>query len=171
MADAMITVKTISFDGLGKNETEIMTGGTFEKIPHGYEIKYDDTDATGFEGSTTSVKILNGSRIEMLRSGDYLSELCIERGKKNFSLYGTPGGELSIAIDGKDVSSMLTDAGGNVTARYTLSINSNLIGDFSVNIDVKCRSARNIPLNSEKLIKPIPSPKAENQAWKSKWLS
>lgn len=137
MKNALITIKSTMREGGGVNETEVITSGIFRKINSGYELKYDETDATGFEGCKTTLKILNGSRIEFVRSGAYESELFIERGKKNFCLYGTPFGEMTLGCQAKNVESRLTDIGGKVSASYVLDINSALIGDYDLEIEVK----------------------------------
>ena len=138
MKDAVIKIKTIQREYGESNETELITAGSFRKIKSGYELSYDETDATGYEGSKTVLKILDGSRIELERTGTVSSELYIERGKKNFCQYGTPFGGMMIGVQGKDVKSLLTDAGGRVSASYVIDINSSLIGDYDIEIDVKC---------------------------------
>ncbi len=138
MSEAVIKIKSIQHDGSDQNETEVITEGSFRKIKSGYELCYEDTDATGYEGSKTVLKVLDGSRIELLRSGAFSSELYIERGKKNFSLYGTPFGEMKIGVLAKNVESLLTDIGGKVKASYVIDINSTLLGDYDLEIDVKC---------------------------------
>lgn len=138
MRDAVIKIKSIQREGGDQSETEVITAGSFRKIKSGYELRYDETDATGYEGSKTVLKILDGSRIEMTRSGSVSSELYIERGRKNFCLYGTPFGEVTVGVQGKNVESRMTDAGGNVSASYVIDINSSLIGDYDLEIDVRC---------------------------------
>lgn len=139
MKDVLITIKSVQYDGDERSETEVITEGKFEKIPNGYELIYDETDATGFEGCRTVLKILDGSKIELTRSGAAASELYIERGKKNFCLYGTPFGELTVGVQGKNVESRLTDIGGSVSASYVIDINSSHMGDYELNIEVRCR--------------------------------
>lgn len=138
MRDAVITIRSIQREGMEENKTEVITAGSFQKIKSGYELRYDETDATGYEGSKTILRILDGSRIELLRSGAVSSELYIERGRKNFSLYGTPFGEITVGVQGKSVESRMTDMGGNVSASYVIDINSSLIGDYDLEIDVRC---------------------------------
>lgn len=138
MRDAVIKIKSVQRDGFDKNETEVITAGSFEVVPSGYELRYDETDATGYEGSKTVLRILDGSRIELVRSGAVASELYIERGRKNFCLYGTPFGEVTVGVQAKSVESRLTDLGGKVSASYVIDINSSLIGDYDLEIDVKC---------------------------------
>ena len=138
MSEAVIKIKSVQHDGNDKNETEVITEGSFRKIQSGYELCYDETDATGYEGSKTVLKILDGSRIELLRSGTFSSELYIERGRKNFSLYGTPFGEMKIGVQAKNVESLLTDIGGKVKASYVIDINSTLLGNYDLEIDVRC---------------------------------
>lgn len=139
MKDVMITIKSVQYDGDEKLETEVITAGSFEKIAGGYKLSYDETDATGFEGCSTVLKVLDGSKIEMTRSGATASELYIERGKKNFCLYGTPFGELTVGVQAKDVKSRLTDMGGSVFASYVIDINSSHMGDYDLDIEVRCK--------------------------------
>lgn len=138
MKDAIIKIKSIQRDGADENQTEVITAGSFRKIKSGYEIKYEETDATGYEGSKTVLKILDGSKIELVRSGAVTSELYIERNRKNFCLYGTPFGEMTVGVQAKNVESFLTDLGGKVCASYVIDINSSLVGNYDLEIDVKC---------------------------------
>ena len=73
-----------------------------------------------------------------MRSGAVSSELYIERNKKNFCLYGTPFGDMTVGVQGKSVESRMTDLGGNAKASYVIDINSSLIGDYDLEIDVRC---------------------------------
>ncbi len=137
--DALIKIKSIQRDGYNNNnETEVITAGTYRKIKSGYELRYEETDATGYEGSKTVLKILDGSKIELVRSGSVSSELYIERDRKNFCLYGTPFGEMTVGVQAKNVESRLTDMGGKVSASYVIDINSALVGDYDLEIDVRC---------------------------------
>lgn len=140
MKDVMITIKSVQYDGENKSETEVITEGGFRAIAGGYELSYDETDATGFEGCSTVLKVLDGSKIEMTRSGATASELYIERGKKNFCLYGTPFGELTVGVQAKNVESRLTDMGGSVSASYVIDINSSHMGDYDLDIEVRCKA-------------------------------
>ncbi len=135
--NVLIRVKSIQRDGNDVNETEIITRGTFEKIDSGYLLKYNETDETGYDGAHTSLKILNGSKIELLRTGSVSSELTIEEGKKNYCHYGTPYGDLVVGVQGRRVESRLTDVGGQAKASYVMDVNSMLMGDYDLTIDVK----------------------------------
>ena len=77
MRDAVIKIKSVQRDGNGENETEVITAGSFEVVNSGYVLRYDETDATGFEGSKTVLKIMDGYRIELVRSVAVASELYI----------------------------------------------------------------------------------------------
>lgn len=138
MREAVIKIKSVQHDGTEKSETEVITAGLIKKIKSGFELIYDETDATGYEGSKTVLKIIDGSRIEMTRSGAVNGELYIENGRKNFCQYGTPFGGITVGVQGKKVESRLTDRGGSVSASYVIDINSSLIGDYDLEIDVRC---------------------------------
>ena len=138
MKDAVIRIKTVQHEGGESSETEVITAGLFRKIHSGYELSYDETDATGYEGCKTVLKVLDGSKIELERTGAFTSELYIERGRKNFCQYGTPYGDITVGVLARKVESRLTDAGGEVSASYVIDINSSLIGDYDIEIDVRC---------------------------------
>lgn len=133
----MIRVKSVQRDGNDINETEMITKGTFERIDSGYLLKYDETDETGYDGAHTSLKILNGSKIELTRTGSVVSELVIEEGKKHHCLYGTPYGELTVGVLGRRVKSMLTDVGGRAIASYVMDVNAMQMGEYDLSIEVK----------------------------------
>lgn len=138
MSEAVIKIKSVQRDGVDESKTEVITAGHFNKIQSGYELSYEESDATGYEGSHTVLKILDGERIELIRTGAIESELYIERGRKNFCLYGTPYGDITVGVQAKNVESRLTDVGGSVSASYVIDINSSLIGDYDLEIDVRC---------------------------------
>lgn len=139
MKDALIKIRSIQREGGVESETEVITAGQFGRIRSGYELRYDETDATGYDGAKTVLKILDGTRIEMTRTGAVESELLIERGRKNFCLYGTPFGEITVGVQGKGLESRMTDAGGTVSASYVIDVNSSLIGDYDLEIQVRAR--------------------------------
>lgn len=134
--DVMIMIKGVQRVDDEVNETEVITEGTFQLTPDGYEIKYNESDATGYDGSTSVLRI-NGTKFELERTGAVTSELVIELGRKNFCHYGTPYGEMIVGVQAKFVKSRLTDMGGSAEVGYVLDVNAVLMGEYELWIDVR----------------------------------
>lgn len=136
MLDVMITIKGVQRVDDEVNETEIITEGTFDVTPDGYEIRYNESDATGYDGAHTLLRVC-GSRFQLERTGSVTSELIIELDKKNFCHYGTPYGDLIVGVQAKFVKSHLTDMGGKAEAGYVMDVNSVLMSDYEIYLEVK----------------------------------
>lgn len=137
MDDVLITIKSTQRSGENSDVTEVITQGRYALTPNGCEMFYTETEATGFEGSQTIVRIVPGERLEMMRSGSVNTELLIETGRKNYCRYGTPYGELTVGAIAKRVDADLHENGCLVTAEYTMDINSELLGEYTLEISVK----------------------------------
>ncbi len=144
MKDALITIKTVQNGGGEDGETKIVTVGKYEKTPFGCRFTYNETDATGFEGSTTTFRIWDGDdcRLEMVRSGSYQSELYVDKDKKSYSVYSTPFGEMTVGIQANRFCPKLDENGGTVDLSYVMDINSSLVGRFEMEIEIEGRGQK-----------------------------
>lgn len=117
--------------------TELFTQGLFYKKNDNYYITYDETETTGFDGSKTTLKVEGNQKVTLMRSGKSKSHLIIENGERNVGHYGTDAGNMMIGVYTKEISSELTDAGGDIYFSYQLDINSTLISENEVYINVQ----------------------------------
>lgn len=134
----MITVKSLQRIDDEVNETEIITEGTLEATADGYELRYIESDATGYEGANTLLRI-SQNKFELLRTGSVEGELIIELDKKNFCHYGTPYGELIVGVQAKYIKNNLSIFGGKAEAGYVMDMNSVLVGNYELTVEVKPR--------------------------------
>ena len=134
----LITIKgTMEQDG--KSDTvELMTRGSLVHKDGAYYIIYKETEATGYEGCTTTVKIAeDGRRVAMMRYGKAPSQLIIEKGTRHLCHYETGYGAISLGVAADVIEPELTDAGGRVQFSYTLdSGNEDFISRNLVDITV-----------------------------------
>lgn len=137
MNDVLITIKSTQRNGEISDVTEVITEGRYILTSTGCEMFYTETEATGFEGSQTIVRVVPDKRLEMMRSGTANTELLIETGRKNYCRYGTPYGEVTVGAIAKKVDADLKENGCFVTAEYTMDINSELLGEYTLEISVK----------------------------------
>lgn len=134
-----VTISLVSTQSDGKTteQTELITRGRLEKKADRFVISYDETEATGFEGTVTELSIYGNEKVTLNRTGEYMSNLIIEKGKKHHCHYGTPYGDIMVGVNSKEISANLTEKGGNVSFKYVIDVNSSYLGDFDISIDVK----------------------------------
>ncbi|OPJ54813.1 DUF1934 domain-containing protein [Alkalithermobacter paradoxus] len=94
----IIKIKTIQIDSKGEQEEiELVTEGKiFLKNEHIY-ITYEETELSGMNGTTTTLKIGNQSVI-MKRFGNNNSQMVFEKGKRFTTKYKTAYGDLKMEI-------------------------------------------------------------------------
>lgn len=134
--EVSITIdSTQTVDG-ESDKTELFTVGTMEPCENGYRLCYDESEATGFDGSKVSVTV-SADSVVVERTGKAISTLIIERGKKHHCHYGTEFGEFLIGVNTDEVTTTLNEQGGEVYLKYTLDINSSLMSENEMKIKVK----------------------------------
>ena len=138
LKDVCITIKsTQTIDENGeKDVTELFTFGSIENIGNGYILRYDESEATGFEGSSVTLTVKDAC-VTMQRSGKAASSLIIEKGKKHHCHYATEYGDFMIGISTDEIENRLDDCGGSIYLKYTLDINSSFMSENEMNITVK----------------------------------
>lgn len=90
----------------GESEEEIVelvTQGEMYKKRKSDYIIYKESQVSGLEGTTTTVKI-EGEKISIIRLGTMNSHMTFEKGKKSYNMYSTPYGDMTLGICTKDIS-------------------------------------------------------------------
>ena len=124
----LITIKG-TMEQRGDTDTvELMTRGSLVHKDGAYYIVYKETETTGYEGCTTTLKIAaDGSRVAMLRfgkGGGAGTQLLIEKGKRNLCHYETGYGSMTLGVTADEIECGLTEKGGTAKFGYLLDANS-----------------------------------------------
>ncbi|WP_312642762.1 DUF1934 domain-containing protein [Hydrogenoanaerobacterium sp.] len=136
--DVLINIRGVQYYDDDKEVVELMTVGRFYRKNGSYYISYDESEATGFEGSKTTLKVDGGDgRVTMLRSGANKSQLIIEKGARHQCHYNTGYGPLIMGVSGNHITSSLNDEGGDLSFKYTLDFNASLASENEVFVNVK----------------------------------
>ena len=115
----------------------LTTVGAFYQKGDKYYICYKESEATGYQGSTTTLKAWDGG-VALKRFGRQgHTNLIIEKGAINLCSYQTPAGPLMLDINGIDIDNRLSDKGGELTFSYSLNASGMLISENTVNVKVK----------------------------------
>lgn len=135
--DVLIKIRGVYIVDGSRDVVELMTMGRFYRKNGNYYISYDESEATGFKDTKTTLKVERDDRVTMLRSGAARSQLIIERGVRHQCLYGTGAGDLTIGVSGDEIISNLTEDGGELEFKYSLDINTSLTSENEVYISVE----------------------------------
>ena len=106
---------------------ELMTRGQFVQKGGSYYITYKETETTGYEGCTTTLKTCRrrkprGDAAFGKGAGRY--QLLIEKGKRNLCHYETGYGSMTLGVTADEIECGLTEKGGTAKFGYLLDANS-----------------------------------------------
>jgi len=127
--DVIISVRGAQY---GENHTvdtiELITQGKYFKKGDDYYITYRESEVTGMEGTTTTLKISDGV-ITLMRFGAVNSQFVFEQGKKHISYYDTLYGAFTIGVFANEVDIKINERGGEIKVDYHLEIDNNRHGE------------------------------------------
>lgn len=126
----MISLTSIQWQDGEKSKTELVTKAKRFKSGRFDVISYEDTEATGFEGSVTTIKA-DDSTVCITREGTANSMLSLEVGKKHFCQYETPYGCLQLGVYTHNIDNTLTED-GRLYLKYSLDLNTSHLSDNEI---------------------------------------
>ena len=125
------------FEDMEPDSVELMTEGLLETTGDGGIIlSYQESELTGLEGTTTAFEV-RGPQVTLTRTGGVNSQMVFEEGKQHTSLYETPFGELAIDIQTSRLRHSLTERGGLMDLRYSISVDHSVTGRNAFKIRVR----------------------------------
>ena len=124
------------FDDIDPDATELMTEGTMTLTADGMVLRYQETELTGMEGTTTTFEV-KGPQVILTRSGAVNSQMIFEEGRRHTSLYETPYGELTVDIQTSSLRHTLSQRGGVMEIRYSIAVEHTVTGRNCFKIRVK----------------------------------
>ena len=134
----LITIKGTMEQNGERESVELMTRGKFAQRNGAYYIVYAETEATGYAGCTTTVKLSADAReVVMTRFGKAPSQLVIEKGVRHICHYETGFGAISLGVAADVIEHEMSDTGGKLRFSYTLDSGAeNFISRNLVDISV-----------------------------------
>ena len=104
---------------------ELVTEGRFYKKGDSFYLIYDESEFSGMEGCTTSLKV-TGDKIRMKRYGDnLLADMAIEfeKGKRFNGYYETPFGTIEMEVLTNEIKNQIEEEGkGMLDIHYFISL-------------------------------------------------
>lgn len=109
------------------NTLELITEGKYYKDEEGYHVTYDESEVTGMDGTTTTIKVSDGV-VTLMRVGSVNSQFVFQKGRKHISYYDTIYGAFTVGVFANDVNVNMTDYGGEISVDYHIEIGNNKTG-------------------------------------------
>ncbi|MBE6886154.1 MAG: DUF1934 domain-containing protein [Oscillospiraceae bacterium] len=137
--DVFITIKGIQAlsPDSERDEVELMTVGTLTTRDKQILLTYQESEASGFAGHTTTLTVEGQRQVIMERKGEANTQLILEKGKRHLCHYATVYGDMMIGVDTNEILSTLSPSGGELHLKYTLDINASLASINELHINVK----------------------------------
>lgn len=102
---------------------ELCTKGRFAEKDGKFYVIYEESEMTGFEDTTTTIKVEN-ERISMTRKGKYSGKMIFVRGEKRICSMHTPFGLLPVGVNPISMTNGLTADGGELRIEYMVDFDN-----------------------------------------------
>lgn len=122
----------------GSEPIEVITPGEYYFKNGNHYLMYDDADDEELTGSRNIIKFRD-AYLEVTKRGARTTKLVFEKDKKTLSQYQTPFGTMNIGITTTQVSFKENSDSIELTAKYSMDINSGFIADCSVSVLAKSK--------------------------------
>lgn len=119
-----------------ENVTELVTEGKYYKKGDKHYISYKETEVTGFEATTTMLKIEN-DRVALTRFGQFNTHMVFAPGEKHTGHYETPFGSFTVGIISDAVKVEFGKQSGQIDIHYMLEIDNNTKAEHKLSLSVR----------------------------------
>lgn len=123
-------------------EAELITDGYMYRLGGYWYVTYVETETTGYEGCITTLKVAvddtgeNGHVVTLTRKGDASSHLIMQQGTRTLGSYNVFGNTMEIGVYTDDMEYQFGENGGRFHLHYTLDMNTNLLSENELTIEV-----------------------------------
>lgn len=142
MKEIMLKIigKQVTSDAEEEQQLEFVTEGKYYEKGGSVYLLYDESEFSGMEGCTTSLKI-TGENIIMKRFGESIgldTEIEFEKGKRFKGYYDTPFGSVEMEVLTNDVVNNIvrTEGKGNLNIDYNISLRGLSEGRSILDIEI-----------------------------------
>ena len=115
---------------------EVQTPGSYYSEEDHYFAQYNETEVSGMEGTTTTLKI-KPDKVLLIREGTTNAKMEFEKNSKYTTLYNTPYGALELIILTKELKVNVNDKGGDIYINYHMSVAGQVAQKTELSINIK----------------------------------
>lgn len=123
--DIILSIQSVQTSGEGEKDTiSLMTEGTYAEKNGKRYITYRESELTGFEGCTTTLKT-GDNQLSMVRFGNANTQFVFEPEKCTHGIYRTPYGSFDVSITTKSLEMTFAETAGDIKIDYCLKFGGN----------------------------------------------
>lgn len=120
----------------GQSDTvELTTGALMRAEDDGFTLCYQETAATGMEGTTTTLRV-QPQKVTLERRGTGAGLLILEHKKRHVCSYATPVGNLMLGVFTDRMVQNLALGSGTLDVSYTLDVGGSMMSRQDLHITV-----------------------------------
>jgi len=136
MKEVVISVTGVQQGPDGPDVMELVTAGQYGVSPEEIRMSWEESELTGMAGTRTTFAV-NPRRVVMTREGKVNTRMVFEQGKKNYFLYETPFGAVTMGVDTNRVRAELNRSGGELEVDYSIDMNNQAVNRHRFFIQIK----------------------------------
>ena len=133
--DVLIKIKGVYKVEGDENTEELFTNGKMYVKNNSTYLTYKESETTGFEGCTTTLKIEDTGRVTIIRSGSTSSNLVLQPGIRNIGRYTVCGNQMEIGVFAETLECEITENTARLHMAYSIDMNSLLLSENELFID------------------------------------
>lgn len=119
----LITVNSVIDGATGESDKmSFVTEGTLSRINDEYIVQYEESQLTGLDGTTTTLRVSRDS-VTLIRQGNVDSMMLFEAGKTHLTDYDTQYGSVMLGITTRNINVEFNESGGKIQVDYILEYN------------------------------------------------
>lgn len=142
MKDVLISIKGTQEMGdytiPEEDAIELVTSGKYSYEDGETVFSYMESEMTGMEGTKTTFRI-TPEIVTLQREGTTNSQMVFQKGKKHVFLYDTELGSFAFGVNTRRLITGLSGSGGDMRIDYTLDMDSVVVSQNSVVINVRVK--------------------------------
>ena len=122
-----------------QEDIELMTEGAYEYAGDTGSFRYEESEITGMEGTTTEFQF-SPAEVVISRKGTFASRMVFVEGRKNVFLYETPYGSATLGVDTHKITNKLGEHGGELNIDYTLQLDRMMVSRNRFLVKIKAQA-------------------------------
>ena len=117
---------------------EVVTPGDFYKKNDCYYAVYKETQLSGMEGTTTTLKIKD-NKLSLIRMGSTRAKMDFNKCEKSRTMYKTPYGAIELNIETNEINVNLDENGGDVVIDYSISLAGQTAQNTQLKLNIRAK--------------------------------
>jgi uncharacterized beta-barrel protein YwiB (DUF1934 family) len=139
-SNVLLTIEGQQWNGDEKPQSVRLTteGRLYRRDPSWY-IVYEESTATGLEGTQTTMQVTDDGSVSLIRTGSHGMNLMFSPGSRHITRMETPYGDLDVELYASLVKTNISKKGGYIHLGYTIDFNNREHMNTRLDVEIKER--------------------------------